>query len=70
LTALEISLGHLQHDCEVIARKRQDVVQSVIETQYGNVSHVQEVRTVCITQYLSNSHVSLTENAMADARKD
>jgi hypothetical protein len=46
LTALEIALGHLKEDCEIIARKRKEVVRSVVETQYRNASHVQEVRTI------------------------
>jgi hypothetical protein len=43
LSALEISVRHLKRDCEIIARRRGEVVQSVLETQQQNVAKVQEI---------------------------
>jgi hypothetical protein len=44
LTALEIAIGHLKNDCEVISKKRLDVIQKVVATQHQSVSQVKEVR--------------------------
>lgn len=43
LTVLEIALGQLKQDCEMISAKRKSIVESVIADQNANVDHLQEV---------------------------
>jgi hypothetical protein len=43
LTALEIALGSLKRDCEIISTKRNGMVKSVLENQQRNASRVQQV---------------------------
>jgi hypothetical protein len=56
LTALEIALGNLKQDCQVISTKRNDIVQSVMDAQLKTVTQVQEVR---ISFYRSRYRVLL-----------
>lgn len=43
LTALEIALGSLKRDCEIISAKRNGMVKSVLENQQQNALRVQQV---------------------------
>ena len=44
LTALEIAIGQLGQDCEMISEKRKNIVQSVIDDQNQNVAKTIQVR--------------------------
>lgn len=44
LTALEIAIGQLGQDCEMISEKRKNIVQSVIDDQNQNVAKTMQVR--------------------------
>jgi hypothetical protein len=43
LTALEIALGSLKNDCEMISTKRTEIVKSVMERQLSNGSQLEQV---------------------------
>ena len=43
LTVLEIALGKLKQDCEMISAKRKSIVQSVISDQNENVRLINKV---------------------------
>ena len=43
LTALEVALGNLKRDCDIIAEKRTMVVKKVLQTQEENLLKVEEV---------------------------
>ncbi len=43
LTVLEVALGQLKQDCEMISAKRKSIVESVIADQNANVDHLREV---------------------------
>jgi hypothetical protein len=43
LTALEIAIGQLGQDCEMISEKRKNIVQSVIDDQNQNVAKTMQV---------------------------
>jgi len=54
MSALEIALSNLQAECTMIANKRSEIVQTVMEQQYETVISVKEVREglVCLFSYI------------------
>lgn len=46
ITALEIALGNLKKDCEIVSERRSEVVQNVLSMQSDTVARVKEVCAV------------------------